>query len=109
MRVGRVACALALLECPPLDKDLDFFGAALFDASGAEVDMEHRCTKTSTVDLPSCWNAGARAAAVILRRHELFTEAQVNWNALAQGHAPGGAKRTMLRPRGGEVGVLGGA
>ena len=43
-----MACALALLECPPLDKDLDFFGAALFDASGAEVDMEHRCTKQCT-------------------------------------------------------------
>ena len=66
------------------------------------------CTKTSNVDLAQCWRAGARDAAVVLRRGGLFTEAEVDWAALAN-EALAPHKRTMLRPEGSEVGVLGGA
>ena len=60
-------------------------------------------TSTANVDLGKCWRDGACRAATILRKHGLFSHAQVDWVAIAADEG----KPTMLRPKGGQVGVRG--
>jgi hypothetical protein len=57
------------------------------------------CTKTSIVNLGRCWGMGANAAKVVLRRHNLYSEEEVDFEGIS-----GDGDIDLMRPNGVLVG-----
>ena len=58
------------------------------------------CTKTSIVNLGRCWEMGANAAKVVLRRHNLYSEEEVDFEGIS-----GDGDIDLMRPNGVLVGL----
>ena len=61
------------------------------------------CTKTSIVNLGRCWGMGANAAKVVLRRHNLYSEEEVDFEGIS-GDGDGDGDIDLMRPNGVLVG-----
>ena len=53
------------------------------------------CTKTLDVDLGRCWQIGANQAKTVLRRHDLYSEDEVDFATIS-----GTGNIDLMRPKG---------
>ena len=57
------------------------------------------CTKTLDVDLGRCWQIGANQAKTVLRRHDLYSEDEVDFATIS-----GTGNIDLMRPKGIHIG-----